>query len=136
MLIGMMFLKNQVVYIQYHPVCYIVKLNIEMSMASLVVRLAQGKSDADVDVENYQLSFSHHRSSNAMHLSSAKGKKDARLGEADQDFGLKSIQCKTDLHITTESVAKDRHGSSSVDTFGDESPLNRESLEISAKNVV
>lgn len=47
-----MFLKNQVVYIQFHPVVYMVKLNIEMSMASLIVRLAQGKTENDADPED------------------------------------------------------------------------------------
>jgi len=51
LLIGLMFLPNQVVYIQFHPVVYMVKLNIEMSMASLVVRLAQGKPQNDMDPE-------------------------------------------------------------------------------------
>lgn len=41
MLIGLMSLPNQVVYIQFHPVAYMVKLNIEMSMASLITRLAK-----------------------------------------------------------------------------------------------
>ena len=48
-----MFLKNQVVYIQFHPVVYMVKLNIEMSMASLIVRLAQGKTENDADPEEF-----------------------------------------------------------------------------------
>ncbi|KAF2022618.1 hypothetical protein EK21DRAFT_51040, partial [Setomelanomma holmii] len=48
LLIGLMFLKNGVVYVQFHPVVYMVKLNIEMSMASLVVRLAQGKPENDM----------------------------------------------------------------------------------------
>ncbi|EEU41714.1 uncharacterized protein NECHADRAFT_87702 [Fusarium vanettenii 77-13-4] len=44
MLIGLMSLPNQVVYIQFHPVAYMVKLNIEMSMASLITRLARGEN--------------------------------------------------------------------------------------------
>lgn len=35
-----MFLRNQLVYIQFHPVTYMVKLNIEMSMAALITKLA------------------------------------------------------------------------------------------------
>lgn len=37
-----MSLKNQVVYIQFHPVAYMVKLNIELSMAALITKLAKG----------------------------------------------------------------------------------------------
>ncbi|KAH7336016.1 hypothetical protein BKA66DRAFT_577475 [Pyrenochaeta sp. MPI-SDFR-AT-0127] len=34
LLLGLMFLKNQVVYIQFHPFIYMIKLKIEMSIAS------------------------------------------------------------------------------------------------------
>ncbi|KAL1305386.1 hypothetical protein AAFC00_002279 [Neodothiora populina] len=47
MLIGLMSLRNQVVYIQFHPVAYMVKLNIEMSMADLIVKIARS-SEIDV----------------------------------------------------------------------------------------
>ena len=39
-----MSLPNQVVYIQFHPVAYMVKLNIEMSMADLITRLARSEN--------------------------------------------------------------------------------------------
>ncbi|MCJ1383869.1 hypothetical protein MMC17_006983 [Xylographa soralifera] len=42
MIIGLMSLPNQIVYIQFHPVAYIVKLNIEMSMADLITSIAIG----------------------------------------------------------------------------------------------
>lgn len=54
MLIGLMSLPNQVVYIQFHPVAYMVKLNIEMSMASLITRLARGENS-----DEYYPSMSH-----------------------------------------------------------------------------
>ncbi|KAF4997978.1 hypothetical protein FGRMN_3498 [Fusarium graminum] len=54
MLIGLMSLPNQVVYIQFHPVAYMVKLNIEMSMAKLITRLAKGENPDD-----YYPSMSH-----------------------------------------------------------------------------
>ena len=45
-----MFLPNQTVFIQFHPVTYIVKLNIEMAMANLIRKLAQnGHADARQD---------------------------------------------------------------------------------------
>ncbi|KAI0155218.1 hypothetical protein GGR57DRAFT_511669 [Xylariaceae sp. FL1272] len=47
LLIGLMWLPNGVVFIQFHPVVYMVKLNIELSMANLILRLAQGREDAD-----------------------------------------------------------------------------------------
>ncbi|KAL3961236.1 hypothetical protein ACCO45_002759 [Purpureocillium lilacinum] len=56
MLIGLMSLPNQVVYIQFHPVTYMVKLNIEMSMADLITRLARGENS-----DTYLPSTSHNR---------------------------------------------------------------------------
>lgn len=44
LLIGLMSLPNQIVYIQFHPVTYMVKLNIEMSMADLITKLARGEN--------------------------------------------------------------------------------------------
>ncbi|KAF4451275.1 hypothetical protein F53441_5696 [Fusarium austroafricanum] len=41
LLIGLMSLPNQTVFIQFHPVVYLVKLNIEMSMANLITQLAR-----------------------------------------------------------------------------------------------
>ncbi|GKT41478.1 uncharacterized protein ColSpa_01659 [Colletotrichum spaethianum] len=56
MLIGLMSLPNQVVYVQFHPVAYMVKLNIEMSMASLITRLAK---DHDSGLRFNSLSYPH-----------------------------------------------------------------------------
>ncbi|KAF5854709.1 hypothetical protein ETB97_000891, partial [Aspergillus alliaceus] len=41
LLIGLMSLRNQLVYIQFHPVVYMAKLNIELSMAELLKRAAR-----------------------------------------------------------------------------------------------
>jgi hypothetical protein len=41
MIIGLMRLSNPMVYTQFHPVAYMVKLNIEMTMASLIKKIAQ-----------------------------------------------------------------------------------------------
>lgn len=46
MIVALLSLPNELVYIQFHPVCYMVKLNIEMSMATLITRLATSKADA------------------------------------------------------------------------------------------
>lgn len=49
MIVLFMLLPNKIVYLQFHPVAYMIKLNIEMSMASLITRLARaggGKADA------------------------------------------------------------------------------------------
>lgn len=41
LIIAMMSLPNTFVYMQFHPVAYIVKLNIEMSMADLITKVAR-----------------------------------------------------------------------------------------------
>ncbi|KAI1117744.1 hypothetical protein F5Y14DRAFT_447689 [Nemania sp. NC0429] len=43
LIITMMSLHNTFVYMQFHPLAYIVKLNIEMSMADLIRRIAKKK---------------------------------------------------------------------------------------------
>lgn len=60
MLIGLMFLKNQLVYVQFHPVTYMVKLNIELSMAALIAKLAHQPSNPNIS-ENADnaASYSH-----------------------------------------------------------------------------
>ncbi|CAJ2504158.1 Uu.00g115520.m01.CDS01 [Anthostomella pinea] len=56
LLIGLMWLPNEIVFIQFHPVVYMVKLNIEMSMASLITRLARGQVGDDVQRDPYSYS--------------------------------------------------------------------------------
>ncbi|KAF2847247.1 hypothetical protein T440DRAFT_210805 [Plenodomus tracheiphilus IPT5] len=125
LLIGLMFLKNQVVYIQFHPVAYMVKLNIEMSMASLVVRLAQGKSQNDMYPEEFNsntdptsLSRSHANGaggSNKPHSIqlASRSKKGASmmksngLSKIDSDENLGGIECRTDLSVKVETVGKE-----------------------------
>lgn len=41
LIIGTMFLKNGVVFIQFHPVAYTVKLKIELSMTNLITRISK-----------------------------------------------------------------------------------------------
>ncbi|KAL2848412.1 hypothetical protein BJY01DRAFT_233975 [Aspergillus pseudoustus] len=44
LIIGMMSLRNTFVYMQFHPLAYMVKLNIELSMADLIGRVAADRS--------------------------------------------------------------------------------------------
>ncbi|THU96614.1 hypothetical protein K435DRAFT_819424 [Dendrothele bispora CBS 962.96] len=41
LIIGMMSLRNDFVYMQFHPVAYTVKLNIEMAMSNLITKVAK-----------------------------------------------------------------------------------------------
>jgi len=81
-----MFLKNQVVYIQFHPVVYIVKLKIEMSMASLVVRIAKGKPENDMDPEDNFKDSSHHSTAKSVHMHSPPMKPKLLAGNVKPNF--------------------------------------------------
>ncbi|KAL7276801.1 hypothetical protein RUND412_000187 [Rhizina undulata] len=54
LIIGTMSLNNSFVYMQFHPLAYTVKLNIEMSMASLIRKIASEK----MTLTGYELSIS------------------------------------------------------------------------------
>lgn len=59
LIIAMMSLPNTFVYMQFHPVAYIVKLNIEMSMAELISKVAR---EHDSGVDTYSGPSSHGKS--------------------------------------------------------------------------
>lgn len=156
LLIGLMFLKNGVVYIQFHPVVYIVKLNIEMSMASLVVRLAQGKPENDMYPEEFGTSSagptnnhthtSHLRSGHhpqQVHIQSIKmqsqkrGVDDLATGHG-SDESLGGIHCQTDLNVVVERVDAKRASSSRSSregrsVFDDDEPLRKNAPRVMAR---
>jgi hypothetical protein len=140
LLIGLMFLKNQVVYIQFHPVVYIVKLNIEMSMASLVVRLAQGKPENDMYPEekfsstaNAKHQSAHLASGRHTHIQSIQLKsnnkarsKDMGASKRGSEESMGGIHCQTDLNIVVEDKASSERSSHELERsmFGDDVPLH------------
>jgi hypothetical protein len=151
-----MFLKNQVVYIQFHPVVYIVKLNIEMSMASLVVRLAQGRPENDMFPEAYHSSSNktpHGRSD----LQSGKNAQRAQvqsiklkqtqegthtLSQIDSEESLGGIHCQTDLNVTVERMDSNKGDGSSRNSqeaphsmFGDDIPLHKERVQVHSRKL-
>lgn len=156
MLIGLMFLKNQVVYIQFHPVTYMVKLNIEMTMASLVVRLAKGQSENDMALHDFGQSSSAPDKSQShntprysanpqrsFHLASATGVTSGHH-KADSDEDFRGIHFRTDFHVVSEEVAvKDNSSKRSSKSsgelprsvFGDETPLHKNRIEVSSQPV-
>ena len=160
-LIGLMFLKNQVVYIQFHPVVYMVKLNIEMSMASLVVRLAQGKSQNDMSPEDFPSSTdpeSHTRSAGAVQsLQLTNRSKRGHTGmrspglskiDSDESLELGGIQCRTELRIThedrketqerrdfVESSSRSSNEAPAPSVFGDETPLHKKTFRVQEKEM-
>lgn len=144
MLICLMSLKNQVVYVQFHPVAYMVKLNIEMTMASLITKLAKG-SVADRNNEFMMESTSHnhtaqnhtahnHTAHNHAHdgttgtgvTTSASAK--IRRGTRDLERDFDGIKTHTEVDIRVESVPKDypRDGSLSTDDGFDKRSKKRQ----------
>jgi hypothetical protein len=150
-----MFLKNQVVYIQFHPVVYIVKLNIEMSMASLVVRLAQGKPENDMYPEEKFISSSNKggrtdlRSGQHTHIQSVQLRQKRRNNSNDglDDDSVESlggIHCQTDLNVVVERIENptkkgapssrsSQEGPHSM--FGDDIPLHSKNFQVHAHEV-
>ncbi|KAK3934369.1 hypothetical protein QBC46DRAFT_427607 [Diplogelasinospora grovesii] len=130
MLIGLMSLPNQVVYIQFHPVAYMVKLNIEMSMASLISRLAQSPTDAEINPNS--LSQEHGKSrdlsryyahdSSRAHSHVLKSFHRTSIGASPADdietilADDTGIHRRTDLDIQVESAASSRSNVTSRDT--------------------
>lgn len=130
MLICLMSLKNQVVYIQFHPVAYMVKLNIELSMASLITKLARGTVE-DRNNEFMVQSSSHNHSQlhstsrptaismkSGVH-SSATGKPAPPSKEFDDDLdrdlrNLGGIRTLKEVNIRVENIREEEGESGSV----------------------
>ncbi|KAF4341026.1 hypothetical protein FBEOM_5077 [Fusarium beomiforme] len=47
LLIAMMSLPNDIVYVQFHPLAYLVKLHIEMNMADLIIKVVKASNNSD-----------------------------------------------------------------------------------------
>ncbi|KAF2492268.1 hypothetical protein BU16DRAFT_542174 [Lophium mytilinum] len=47
LIVGMMSLPNTFIYVQFHPLAYLVKLNIELSMADLISKVVRGSDRTD-----------------------------------------------------------------------------------------
>jgi hypothetical protein len=134
-----------------------VKLNIEMSMASLVVRLAQGKTENDVyeihstsrnqDNQHHQPQLRSGKfapdNTQSMQLSSTVRNGSKEQDHMDVEHKLGGIHCRTDLHVVSEEIGKsypdgaERASSrSSVEAgnsaFGDDIPLQKSLTKLSA----
>ena len=154
-----MFLKNQLVYILFHPVVYMVKLNIEMSMASLVIRLAQGKGRDGADIEEAESSTdpaSHihsgknigsqyadpGRRGSSIQMSTRSKRagsmmKSLGLSKIDSEESLQGIQRRTDVNVTSEKIEPSKEDSSlrssseiPYSVFGDDAPLRKNGVII------
>ena len=113
MLIGLMSLPNQVVYVQFHPVAYMVKLNIELSMASLIRRIAKASID-DRDMRNMG-HYSLQEHTNTTHTHNNATLKSGNHASASADVGkpiangaqnddFDGIRTTTEVRVKVEKV--------------------------------
>jgi len=113
MLIGLMSLPNQVVYVQFHPVAYTVKLNIEMSMARLIKKLARDSVDDRnhrIESMNNVYTMNGHSSDQTAikmksgnHTSASVGKF-GKPSAANIDDGFDGIHTTTEVLVKVENV--------------------------------
>jgi hypothetical protein len=54
LLIAMMSLPNDIVYLQFHPLAYLVKLHIEMNMAELITKVVKASNPNGYDYSHSQ----------------------------------------------------------------------------------
>lgn len=147
MLIGLMSLPNQVVFIQFHPVTYLVKLNIEMSMASLITRLARGDNPDDFYPSN-SASGGHSHSGPSHHTGHAPWANQGNTvqlthrskvvaGDSDDDAASieragTGIHRRTDIEVKVEGLENKKHDSYKMRDGGrgrntdDEFPLTQD----------
>lgn len=135
MLIGLMSLPNQVVYVQFHPVAYMVKLNIEMSMASLITRLAKNQ-ESGFSFNSLTYSHGDHNPDvgpKNLHMANIQAMPSGRKSETMQD-SAPGIHRRLDVEVTVERPRPvssndgqndDGPSGSTFHRTGDEVPLTK-----------
>ncbi|KAH6887042.1 hypothetical protein B0T10DRAFT_575493 [Thelonectria olida] len=92
LLIGMMSLPNSFVYVQFHPLVYLVKLHIEMNMADLIGKVVRASSNANAGGSSgynnrsrtYQSNSRTYQSRITQTLAGAHHRTHIELGEEDE----------------------------------------------------
>uniref|UniRef100_A0A0D2Y369 Integral membrane protein n=1 Tax=Fusarium oxysporum (strain Fo5176) TaxID=660025 RepID=A0A0D2Y369_FUSOF len=64
-LVGLMSLPSSLVYLSFHPVCYLLKLQIEMKMAELITKIVRSSGATGKDNAYYHHSSANHAKSMA-----------------------------------------------------------------------
>ncbi|KAB2577950.1 hypothetical protein BFW01_g9414 [Lasiodiplodia theobromae] len=142
MIIAAMSIPNSFVYIQFHPLAYLVKLNIELTMASLIRKIAISAAAKRGNAAGVHHEFVYANGSSgkgtqhtAMELSSGHGRSDSRFefeGEGiqkTQEVVIRSMpnpDMKGAIHDVDQlsnSSTKDEGGSTTGADADDESQL-------------
>lgn len=151
MIIAAMSIPNSFVYIQFHPLAYLVKLNIELTMASLIRKIAisaAAKHGNGASVHHefvYAKGSSSNGTHTAMELSSSHGRSDSRFefdGEGiqkTQEVVIRSIpnpDMKVALHdvdqISNSSTKDEQNSTVGPSDVDDESHLVQDPWETGA----
>ncbi|KAK8126566.1 uncharacterized protein PG998_002325 [Apiospora kogelbergensis] len=121
-LVILLSLPNELVYIQFHPCAYFVKLHIEMSMASLITRLARGQPANDFADSGYGMSSESQRQrdtyNNYLAGPQLSGAKDIELAavSAGKD-GSKAQSTPTTSHSAAPAAAANDNDNGGVKSF-------------------
>ncbi|KAI5796422.1 hypothetical protein EDC01DRAFT_40783 [Geopyxis carbonaria] len=105
LIIGMMFYPNPYVYLQFHPLAFTVKLNIELSMALLIAKIARTKDGADErDGDGGGLQYTSYELSGIIRdVKSGPGTLTASRTAADRDSGLRVMRTQ-EVNVDVESI--------------------------------
>ncbi|KAI5822830.1 hypothetical protein K523DRAFT_358096 [Schizophyllum commune Tattone D] len=103
-IICMMSLKNDFVYNQVHPVAYMVKLNIEISMSDLIRRVATSTGTAQLDSQSIHVDFENVSSS----VTGTSGQRGTRsMGVSDVHFSTNPVEVQIDTEVATDMIHLD-----------------------------
>jgi hypothetical protein len=100
-----MSLKNQLVYVQFHPVAYMIKLKIELSMGALITKLARTHVNPTQDhgVSHITSRLSNRRTSIGVGRPKSNAADPGHFTRRDDlRDDLKGIHARTEIHILTE----------------------------------
>lgn len=108
MLIGLMFLPNGLVYTQFHPVAYMVKLNIEMTMASLIKKIALASTASERDglssCHEYAVGESSNSNNGTQAIKSSNLSEVGKKSNGNIELSDYDINKKTVANVSVEDV--------------------------------
>ncbi|CRK25946.1 hypothetical protein BN1723_015969 [Verticillium longisporum] len=103
LIICMMSLKNTFVYMQFHPLAYIVKLNIEMSMAELIAKIVKSK-----DNQGPSDGYSHSRSHGTQRNRTVNDPTQVEAGRDGKGSAWGTVTTTLEMHTTKAPAGGDR----------------------------
>lgn len=138
LLIAMMSLPNDIVYLQFHPLAYLVKLHIEMNMADLITKVVKASNPSGYP--DYSNSRSRSNQKSSQRGTNANGSKKigsmfaggnttfVEAGGDDIELPARDVSGGIQKTMTTQVVIKPAGGNSDYDDhdFASESSSTRQ----------